>query len=246
MDPFNPLIALGPLLVALVLACSGCAPDEARWSASETPKENKLSFVNMTQRVEFAPGSARLTLEEDRALDHFLAAVEVRAGDQLTVELGDPPGAVSASRKAAILRALRRRFPKAELGTAPVLDPLPRDAALLRVGRYVVTGPNCPDWTKPDPDDYTNTPSSNFGCATVANLGLMVANPADLVRGAGAGGGDAIFAARGIGAYRSGVISKSLTPTPGGAGTNGEGGQGTGYGTGTPEPGTGSDNRALQ
>ena len=31
--------------------------------------------------------------------------------------------------------------------------------------------------------DYTNTLPSNFGCATQTNLGLMVANPRDLVMG---------------------------------------------------------------
>jgi type IV pilus biogenesis protein CpaD/CtpE len=31
--------------------------------------------------------------------------------------------------------------------------------------------------------DFTNAPSSNFGCATAVNLGLMVASPGDLAAG---------------------------------------------------------------
>jgi len=48
---------------------------------------------------------------------------------------------------------------------------------------YVVVRPGCPDWT--DGPDWVlqNKNSSNFGCATANNLGLMLANPADYVHG---------------------------------------------------------------
>jgi type IV pilus biogenesis protein CpaD/CtpE len=58
---------------------------------------------------------------------------------------------------------------------------------LLRIdraaGRYMVTLPDCPNWSQYPASDFTNAKSSNFGCATASNLGLMVANPADLVAG---------------------------------------------------------------
>ena len=59
---------------------------------------------------------------------------------------------------------------------------------LLRIdragpGRYLVTLPACPNWSQYPASDFTNARSSNFGCATASNLGLMVANPADLVAG---------------------------------------------------------------
>jgi pilus assembly protein CpaD len=43
-----------------------------------------------------------------------------------------------------------------------------------------VTLPACPNWSKPSQPDFANAPSSNFGCSTETNLGLMVANPTDL------------------------------------------------------------------
>ena len=71
-------------------------------------------------------------------------------------------------------------------GIAPIPAPglgVPGDAAVIRRERCLVTLPPCPDWSKPavGAGDFTNTASSNFGCATAVNLGLTVAQPADLV-----------------------------------------------------------------
>jgi pilus assembly protein CpaD len=45
----------------------------------------------------------------------------------------------------------------------------------------LVTLPRCPNWSQPPSHDFTNATSSNFGCATATNLGIMVAKPGDLV-----------------------------------------------------------------
>jgi type IV pilus biogenesis protein CpaD/CtpE len=62
-------------------------------------------------------------------------------------------------------------------------DPaLPRDSAEFRLDRHLVTLPRCPNWGS-ESQNWSNRPSSNFGCANTTNLGLMIANPADLVGG---------------------------------------------------------------
>jgi pilus assembly protein CpaD len=43
--------------------------------------------------------------------------------------------------------------------------------------------PPCPNWSQSPSTDFTNEPSSNFGCTNAVNLGMMVANPADLAGG---------------------------------------------------------------
>ena len=59
--------------------------------------------------------------------------------------------------------------------------------------------------------------SSNFGCANERNLGLMVANPADLLRGREPGPADGDFAAFGIQRYRADKTEPLLsTSTSGG------------------------------
>jgi len=69
----------------------------------------------------------------------------------------------------------------------------------------VVMTPQCPDWRKPSEDDPSNTPSSNLGCATETNLGLMVADPRDLVVGKDIAPSDADHNDYAVRRYRQGT-----------------------------------------
>jgi len=151
-------------------------------------------------------------------LADFFGTLDLGYGDQVTLEAGpqragQPDDALADRRIEAVSRLLRRMRVNASPAARPSVEgALSNDAVIVSVGRFVVTSPVCPDWSKPEADDYTNTPPSNFGCATASNLGLMVANPADLVHGTPIGPGDADFAARSIQRYRSGEVAKSLKP----------------------------------
>ncbi len=70
--------------------------------------------------------------------------------------------------------------------------------------RYLVTPPACPDWSRRTGVDFANRPHTNFGCATQTNLGLMIANPRDLVRGRTLGPADGVHQAEGVVRYREG------------------------------------------
>jgi pilus biogenesis lipoprotein CpaD len=74
----------------------------------------------------------------------------------------------------------------------------------LVLERYLVTLPGCPDWSRRSGTDFANLPHSNFGCATQTNLGLMVAEPRDLLRGRTLGPADGIHQAEGVVRYREG------------------------------------------
>src|ERR1019366_6262420 len=82
------------------------------------------------------------------------------------------------------------------------LGDVPANRAIIETGRYLVSLPPCPNWSKWPPDDFTNTLASNFGCATVTNLGHMVASPADLAQGRPVGLADAIPAAAAVQRYQ--------------------------------------------
>src|SRR3546814_4170363 len=84
-------------------------------------------------------------------------------------------------------------------GAGPVTDP---DRAVVYVGRYHVVLPDCPDWRKQTAADFTNTPSSNYGCATTVNFARMLADPGDLVQGRDPGLSDGDRLAGTIRAYR--------------------------------------------
>ncbi|QLH39882.1 MAG: hypothetical protein HWD60_14350 [Defluviicoccus sp.] len=51
------------------------------------------------------------------------------------------------------------------------------------VQRTTVTLPNCPDWTGDPASNLDNRPLRNWSCSTAVNLGLMLADPNDLVHG---------------------------------------------------------------
>lgn len=225
------LLRIAPLLVAAALTVAGCTPDSARWSPSEARKENRVDFVQLTHEVHFAPGTAQLGQDEQQRLTQFLSDIGFGYGDQVTLDAGGNRDAaadtLSAKRAAAVRAALQRlRVSAAPAGRPTVAGALAQEAVVVSVGRYVVTLPVCPDWRKPQGDDYTNTPPSNFGCATMSNLGRMVANPGDLVHGTPLGPADADFVARGIQRYRSGEIGKPIKtemPSPNSGGDGGGG-----------------------
>ena len=103
----------------------------------------------------------------------------------------------------------RNGYSVATLPTAP--DAVPANSLLVVVERYVVTPPDCPDWTKSPNGDHENAVTSNFGCANVTNLGLMVADPRDLVVGRDLGPADADYTSLAIQRYRAGKTA----PLPG-------------------------------
>jgi pilus assembly protein CpaD len=76
----------------------------------------------------------------------------------------------------------------------------------LVMERYLVTLPACPDWSRQSGTDFSNQPFSNFGCATQSNLGLMVAEPKDLVSGRTLAPADGVHQAEGIVRYRTGKV----------------------------------------
>jgi pilus assembly protein CpaD len=223
------------MFFAAMAALAGCTPEATRLSTVEVPKENKVDFLSLTHPVHFQPGSMTLADGEDKSLAQFVATVSPRYGDDVTVDAtansAERP-ALRVQRLNSVARRLQGLGIQASASTQVDSEfTAPRDEVVVRVGRYVVTAPKCPDWSAPEAADFTNTPPSNFGCATTANLGLMVANPADLVRGAATGGADAGMLARAVERYRVGARAKSSgqgsgESAAGGSDNSGGGGQG--------------------
>ena len=71
----------------------------------------------------------------------------------------------------------------------------------------MVVPPACPDWSRASGTDFANLPHSNQGCATETNLGLMIADPKDLVRGRSLAPADGVQAAEAIVRYRTGKVT---------------------------------------
>src|SRR4030081_1812858 len=101
------------------------------------------------------------------------------ASDRVSVAVGGSPGLAEA-RHDAISAAL---WPYSDETSPLPLAGVSTNQAVVQVGRYVVTLPPCPNWSKPPGPDFTNSYPSNFACANQTNLGQMVASPSDLVSG---------------------------------------------------------------
>ena len=82
----------------------------------------------------------------------------------------------------------------------------PQNRAVLTYAFYVARPPECGKYTRDISDNMDNSPSDNFGCATQRNIGLMIANPRDLLQPQD--GGEGRQGSRGadvVGKYQRGV-----------------------------------------
>jgi len=183
-------IAIAPLLPG----CTPAAPDISLF--------NRIAVkpVQLTHTVHFAPGSAVLTPSEADSLRTFLGEGRRDNVDGITVIAGDSP--IADQRRARVDQALDT------LGfthrVAPPDANLTADAVLVTVNRLAAVPPSCPNWTAVGSYDPSNGSMSNLGCATSADLYLMVADPRDLVAGHAESSTDAAPSMRAVEAYRTG------------------------------------------
>ncbi len=153
------------VLGALLLA--GCA------TLPDTPPQTAVD------RIRVASATAILPLDPARPAE--LAALvdgTARRGVAATYVVVAPPEAAAAV-LAAIgeLPAAQRPSVKLEVASGARLR--------VEVTTLQASAPACPNWSRRSDDDFSNLPSSNFGCADAANLAAQVDDPRDLVAGRG-------------------------------------------------------------
>ncbi len=122
-------------------------------------------------------GTDTLSARTAISVHGFLSSINAGYGD---VVMLDAPS-TSGKRLAAVQQLIKDRG-LTYGGVAP-LGKTPEDnTVMMYVERYSVTVPNCGNWPSTDNIDGNN-PSPTFGCTVNAALGLMVANPRDLIAG---------------------------------------------------------------
>ncbi len=199
-------------LLAMTTTMAACAPRTAQWSPAHVPKKNQVDWIVNVHMVKPSRAGAGLSTDERKRLDQFANEIALGYGDQVVIEAPTRHLTTTGATLARYFEA-RRLSPDVR-----VLDRPPRsggDVVTVIVGRYVVTPPKCPDWTKPAGADPANRSSSNFGCANTSNLGLMLADPGDLVRGREKGPSDGVAASRLLRRYRSGKVAGPKTVSSG-------------------------------
>lgn len=200
------------IVVALVAAAALCAcTAEDTWTQAQARHTTKVTLTREMHAVAFAGNNVQASGGE---LDRVAALVRGEGARQPAQILYVPdPGRSLAPRRASELqRALQGRG----IAVAPpaLLDPgmAAPGTVFVAATRYVATPPSCPDWSKRSETDHDNLPPSNFGCATERNLGVMLADPADLVRGRDHAGQDGDASTLGIQRYRAGKTTPLQAP----------------------------------
>jgi pilus assembly protein CpaD len=196
------------LLAVLLAAACSTPSDEAAFNAPVAASDAPL-----THAVRFAPGTDKFSPAEGASLAQFLRKSGAHRGDTVTVAGGGDP--IGEARRGRVTDALRRMGLAARPDETAVAAG--RDSVVVVMdGVTVPPTADCPRWGPLGGADPTNAPPRNFGCATDANLYLMVADPADLVAGREPGAVDAEPGMRAVRFYREGPKD-----APGGAGTEG-------------------------
>jgi pilus assembly protein CpaD len=196
------------------------------WLEASSPKQLEVDRADYRHEVYFDTDRADITGVEQNRLLTFLRTIQPSARDTIRVEghaderASDLYNLELAGRRAEAVAAFLRHHGYDKLtvttssygeavpavpGTGPEVWQQNRRVELV-LERYLVTLPACPDWSRESGTDFANLPHSNFGCATQADLGLMVADPRDLVRGRTLGPADGVQEAEGIVRYRTGKV----------------------------------------
>ncbi len=199
---FLPLLAPALLLGACGTYNGGLEPVH-----QPVVQRNDYVLDLQTAGYALAPGEAQ-------RLAGWMASMGLRYGDRVAIDDG---GAGTAGRSEVAAEAGRYGLLLADQAPVTVGQIAPGTVRVI-ITRMSASVPNCPDQTHPGGLTVDASTSSNFGCATNANLAAMIADPADLVRGAsGSPTADPNRSAKAIGAYRAAAPS-------GGGGTQLNGG----------------------
>jgi pilus biogenesis lipoprotein CpaD len=173
------------LLAAIsMLGLGACVHTDVETATpAETVMRNSVQMVRLTHEIGAEEdGTATPSGGTLARMNAFLTGVEAGYSDVIMLDSADAP----ADRIDAIADHLRARGLSfggtATLGAAPASGTI-----MLYLERYIVTVPNCGQWREETSDNSRNNPSSFLGCSLTANLGLMVANPRDLLAGQGSG-----------------------------------------------------------
>jgi len=215
-----PLVAIA---LAVAMGLSACTGDDgkeverfadrgfafAKWQQQKPKYESVVEPITMNHQVLFSDNKAELTADALMKIGEFLGSADVAQGDRIEV---DGPRNASGNHDpitAARLTAVRGELKKAGFDTyvpeAPVTPLRPTEGTVeILVTRVVVIEPEC---VGPQPEPGYR-PEQRWSCTTTANLGRIIADPADLARGRTLGPADAENSSLSIQRYRTDKVKE--------------------------------------
>lgn len=202
MSRTRTLAAISTLAAGVSL--TGCmSPNTGALTAANNPSIYSV-HQPVVERNDFvldlATDRGRVSRPEIERLHGWFQSIGLRYGDRIAVDEGYGAGRARDDIALAV-----SEYGLTLADGAPVTPgEVPAGSVRVVTTRTVASVRGCPDW---DATDNGVTPrqstSSNYGCATNANLAAMIADPNDLVRGqSDSGNGAAGTATRAIRVYR--------------------------------------------
>ena len=201
------------LLAVTALVLPGCSgvdlQDYNPWTVGEWRQINDrpinhVDLVAMEHIVAFRPSAIRLDQAELSRLRYFVETSRAQSSDQIMVHAPRRVEGLDDQVTRARLEILRQEFlnlglqasisyrPAANLSNSP-------DQVAVVVSRAVAIVPDC---TASDPVGQGVRPQWTVGCSVNASLGLMAADPRDLVRGRAVAPADGEVLSKAVEGYR--------------------------------------------
>lgn len=208
-------ISLRCVLAILATATlSACQGDQAEldWTPPRVAAEPDVQLTEFRHEVTFAPGSSTIANATAASLSRFVVDLGVAPEDHVVVvgaqpRVGEAPemAQLVQRRQGVVARILADRGVPSRLAQAPATGAdAGQQAVVVVVRRTVVALPACPDWTGEPGANTDNRQLRNWSCSTAVNLGMMIADPSDLLLGRNPGYADGELMARSIELYRKG------------------------------------------
>lgn len=201
------------IIVALscMIFATGCSNGNlSNYTGVEPQNRNEVEMVRIPYNIRYNAEEASISNAEIAKLNLFLSSSNIIYGDEFSMDFPlDRYGNLSeldGERLAYTSNLLKDSGLYLSATLTPYgMEPSPNTGRLL-VSKYVVTIPDCGDWTQPSTPNYQNAPLANLGCASQANLGLMVANPRDLIIGAEGGAPNSERTAGAVERYQNRIV----------------------------------------
>lgn len=170
-----------PALLGLSLIAVGACEHTSVGTASPNQSviRNSVQMVRLPLEIKSETDATdSLSSQTAGSIRSFLKSVNAGYGDVLML---DGPSA-SPERLAAVENLIAHTG--LTYGGTSALGAKPGGGTImLYVERYIVETPNCNYWPDEASGQTKNNDSSFHGCTSRINLGLMIANPRDLVSG---------------------------------------------------------------
>jgi pilus assembly protein CpaD len=205
------------IAVMALIALAACSYPESTRTLAETDHRARFPIGVKSEVVEVVfrgDSGAAMTPAERDILRQFVAAYIDRGQKPLTILMGGAGQSRQALaegiRETAIAQGLARS--EVLLGIDPAQSGEVVTASFIS---YTAIVPECGYWHQESYANATNVNSANFGCATQRNLGLMVADPSDLLAPTPFDPRDGPRTAIVIDLYRRGELTQAEWPESG-------------------------------